>query len=176
MALRQINACLGLYEIQAKRTAWQLDPFYFRIHGKEAWCWRRHGHTTALLSQTSGAPPGCLQCCCSQVSRCRWAGWLLPLGHTQMEDVVDHDHLRKIPHSVSHLPLEMRQIVKGHTHNSFRHNFPAFINTTREAEYWIILFCTTIKKGAWDEGQTKTFRRLYMTAFQHTHYSQKVDQ
>lgn len=118
MALRQMNACLGLYEIQAKRTVCQPHLLYFRIHGKEAWCCRKHGHTTALLSQTSGAPPGCLQCC-SQMSHCGRAGhggFLLP-GHTQMEAVVDCDHWRKNPHCVFHLPLEMRQIVKGHIHN-----------------------------------------------------------
>lgn len=86
-------------------------PVYFKTHGKEAWCCRRHGHTTALLSQISGAPPGCLLYCCSQVShhRCVGHGEFLSLGNTQMEAVVDRDHLRKNPHSVSHLPLKMKQ-------------------------------------------------------------------
>ena len=122
MALRQINACLGLYEIQAKKkkkNSLVTRSFGIRIHGKEAWCWRRRGHITPLLSQTFGAPPGCLHCCGSQVSHCRLVGHgrCLLRGHTQRDAVVDPDHLRKNPHCVSRLPLKMKKMVKRHSNN-----------------------------------------------------------
>lgn len=98
-------------------STWDSDELHLlhsMTRGKGAWCWRRHDHTAALPSQISGAPFGCQQCCCCLKSRCRDRGAFLQLVHTQMEAVVDYDHLRKSPRKASDLPLEMKHNVKQH--------------------------------------------------------------
>lgn len=149
MALRQINAGLNSYNIQAERTVWQREPLCFRIHGRAAWWCRRRGHTTALLAHTSGAPPGCPPCR-GRTSRCRRVGrgGFLLLGNTQMEALLDCGHLRKNPH----LPLKTRKRVKGH--------ILIWINPLFY-KYW-----TAGGKYDWKGDVVKQFRSYYGTAFE----------